>query len=73
MQIISQMKLIESGNSIHICRDSDDDKFLSCADAGSCMYVVSGDNYLPTLKKYKDITILAVAQFFAMYDNSEFL
>lgn len=62
-QIVSRMNLIKSDNRIHVCRDPDDDKFLSCAESGNCINIVSGDKDLLTLLEYKTIKILTVAQF----------
>ncbi len=61
--IISAMQLIEPVTEVHVCRDPDDDKFISCAIDAKCIYIVSGDKDLLSLKKYKNIRILTVAEF----------
>ena len=54
---------------MELCRDPDDDKFIECADDAKCVYIVSGDKGLLSLKKYKDIEIVTVADFMAAWEN----
>ena len=67
--IVSAMKIIEQSSRIAVCRDPDDDKFIECADDAKCVYIVSGDKDLLSLKKYKDIEIVTVADFMAAWEN----
>ena len=69
--IISAMKLVDPATRIHVCRDPDDDKFIECAADGKCLYIVSGDKDLTSLKNYQDIQIVTVAEFFAQYNHPE--
>ncbi len=69
--IISAMKLVDPATHIHICRDPDDDKFIDCAVDAKCLYIVSGDKDLTSLKNYKDIQIVTVAEFFSQYNQAE--
>ena len=69
--IISTMEIIPSSNNIHICRDPDDDKFISCAVDGKCYYIVSGDKDLLSLDIYENIKILTVAEFMTILENLE--
>lgn len=62
--IISACQLIESNTVVKVCRDPDDDKFISCAIDAKCVYIVSGDKDLLTVKEYKDTEIITVAEFF---------
>jgi len=62
------MRIVADTN-IHVCRDPDDDKFISCAVDGKCVYIVSGDNDLLVLKDYEGIEIITVAQFFERFDG----
>ena len=66
LKLIMEEKVsaIASSSDIRICRDSEDDKFISCAVDGRCIYIVSGDNDLLSLKDYDGIEIITVAQFF---------
>ena len=63
-EIVGKLTVINVSSDIHICRDPDDDKFISCAVDGRCIYIVSGDNDLLSLKDYDGIEIITVAQFF---------
>lgn len=50
-------------NVTGVCRDDDDDKFLSCAASAGAGHLVSGDGDLLELKKYKGIKIISPANF----------
>ena len=52
-----------------ICRDPEDDKFISCAIPGSADYIVSGDKDLFDLKKYKSIKIIKASDFIKMFND----
>lgn len=47
-----------------ICSDADDEKFLSCALTANVGVLVSGDNHLLDLKKYRSIRILTAREFY---------
>lgn len=51
-----------------VCRDSDDDKFLSCALSASAEFIVSGDKDLIELKKYKSVKIIKPSVFLKKFD-----
>jgi putative PIN family toxin of toxin-antitoxin system len=51
-----------------VCRDPDDEKFLSCAIAASADFIVSGDKDLSDLSRYKSIKIIKVSDFIKMFD-----
>ncbi len=46
-----------------VCRDPHDDKFLSCALSASAVMLVSGDDDLLVLSKYKNVKIISPAEF----------
>lgn len=51
-----------------ICRDPDDDKFLSCALSASADFIiVSGDEDLCSLKKYKSIKIIKASDLLKIF------
>ena len=68
MPIIASMELIPQTEDIHICRDPDDDKFISCAVDGKCVYVVSGDKDLLTIGECRGVEIITVAQFLERFN-----
>lgn len=65
--IVSQCTLVSPTQTVTVCRDPDDNKFIECALEGKCLYIVSGDNDLLDLKSYGDVEIITVAEFFARY------
>lgn len=50
-----------------VCRDPDDDKFLSCAVSASADFIVSGDKDLCNLSKYKSVRIINASDFLKMF------
>lgn len=50
-------------NVAGVCRDADDDKFLSCAVSAGAGYLVSGDKDLLELKKFRGVRIVSPASF----------
>ena len=61
--ILTKFEIIRVSSDIHVSRDPDDDKFISCAVDGKCLYIVSGDNDLLTIGNYDGIEILTVVDF----------
>jgi putative PIN family toxin of toxin-antitoxin system len=61
--ILAKLEIIRVSSDIHVSRDPDDDKFISCAVDGKCLYIVSGDSDLVSIGKYEGIEILTVADF----------
>ena len=64
--ICSAMEIIPAQSRVKVCRDPDDDKFISCAMDGRCYYIVSGDKDLLTLKRYLGVRIVTVSEFFEL-------
>lgn len=62
-KIIEKSNIVVPRNEVHVCRDPDDDKFISCALEGKCIYIVSGDKDLLSLEKFDDIQIVKVSDF----------
>ena len=61
--LLTKFEIIRVSSDIHVSRDPDDDKFISCAVDGKCLYIVSGDEDLLTIGNYQGIEILTVAGF----------
>ena len=58
-KIVSISHLVISPKlNIKVCRDEKDNKFLECATSAKTDYLISGDQDLLSLKKYKEITIV---------------
>jgi len=65
--IISHIEIIEVSRQIKVCRDPDDDKFVECAVDGKCLYIVSGDKDLLSIKNFDAVEILTVTEFFERF------
>jgi len=52
-----------------VCRDPEDDKFISCAISASADYIVSGDKDLFDLKQYKSAKIIKASDFLKKVKN----
>lgn len=62
-EFLARLEVIQVRSDIHVSRDPDDDKFISCAVDGKCLYIVSGDNDLLSIGRFDDIEILTVSDF----------
>ncbi len=62
-----RVNLVQPGRLVKICRDPDDDKFLSCALQVRASCIVSGDKDLLTLGVVEGIEILNPAKFIGKY------
>ncbi len=49
--------------------DEDDKKFIECAVALNCEYIISGDKHLLNLKNYYEIKILSPNEFLDLYQQ----
>lgn len=58
---------VDTTETIRICRDPKDDKFLDAATAGRLECLVSGDGDLLSLDPFRGIRILKPAAFLAAY------
>jgi len=46
-----------------VSRDQDDDKFIACALAGNCRFIISGDKDLLEVSGYQGVTVVAPREF----------
>lgn len=69
--IFSAMEIIQATSKVDICRDPDDNKFISCAIDGHCYYVVSGDKDLLSLEQFSNIKIVTVAEFLELFSDKK--
>jgi putative PIN family toxin of toxin-antitoxin system len=68
-EILPFFEVVEVEKNIKgICRDPDDDKFISCAVSGEADWIVSGDKDLSDLGKYRSLRIIHVSEFLKMFD-----
>ena len=62
-EVFKLFKIIIPSSGVSICRDPDDDKFISCAIDAECKYIVSGDDDLLSLGKVGNVTICTPSEF----------
>ena len=56
-------------HKVDICRDKDDNKFIELALTAKVKYIVSGDNDLLSIKKFKGIKIISAREFLKVIGN----
>ncbi|MDY6324459.1 MAG: putative toxin-antitoxin system toxin component, PIN family [Catonella sp.] len=61
--IISTCKIINPISDEKVSRDPDDDKFINCAIDANCVFITTGDKDLLSIREYKNIKIVTVAEF----------
>lgn len=49
--------------SDQVSRDEDDDKFIACAIAGSCQFIISGDRHLLEVSGYQGVKVVRPREF----------
>jgi uncharacterized protein len=52
--------------TVHLCRDSSDDKFLDCAERAHADVIITGDQDLLALKSHKRTRIVTPAEYVAL-------
>lgn len=68
-EVLPYFEVVEVPDEIEgVCKDPDDDKFLSCAISASAGFIVSGDKDLCDLRIYKSIKIIGALEFLKMFD-----
>ena len=63
LTIRERIHLVEPVRKVELCRDPDDDKFLSCALAANALVLVSGDKNLGVLERIGTTLIVTPGQF----------
>ena len=67
-EVLPFFKVTEiTDQAVGVCRDPDDDKFISCAVSASADFIVSGDRDLCSLSKYKSVRIISVKDFLKIF------
>ncbi len=61
-------ELVESEEQMRVCRDPQDDFLLETAVAGRAGYIVTGDQDLLVLKKFRKIRLIKPGRFLALLD-----
>lgn len=55
--------------TVHIVSDEPDNRVIEAAIEGNCEYIVTGDNDLLRLKKFKKISIIDPNEFLSVFQN----
>ncbi|MFQ5754130.1 MAG: putative toxin-antitoxin system toxin component, PIN family [bacterium] len=61
--LIQKAVFVEVNETIHVCRDPKDDKFLELAISGNAFKLITGDEDLLCLNPFRNISILTPKQF----------
>ena len=68
-EILPYFEIIEVVKAVKgVCRDSGDDKFISCALSASADCIVSGDKDFCDLRRYKTVKIINTSDFLKKLD-----
>lgn len=62
--LVDRLEFVIPITKVKVCADPEDDKFISCAIDGLCSYIISGDRHLLEVKRYGEIQILKIRDFF---------
>ena len=63
IRFIADLNLIEALTEVSVCRDPEDNKFISCAIDAEALYIVSGDKDLLDLKEYEGVRMITATDF----------
>jgi len=63
ISLLAEAEVVEPRESVSVCRDPNDDKFLECAIAGKADYIVSEDEDLLVIKEHRGIKIIDTETF----------
>lgn len=67
-EVLPFIEVVEVTTEVRgVCRDLDDDKFLSCAVACCADFIVSGDKDLAEVREYKSIPIINPREFLSLF------
>ena len=67
-EVLPFFEITETTDRINgVCRDPDDDKFISCAVSASADFIVSGDKDLLDMGKYKSVRIISASVLLKMF------
>ena len=68
-EVLPFFEIVEIAHEISgVCRDPDDDKFIACALAASAEFIVSGDQDLCEVAKYKSVKIIRASDLLKITD-----
>ena len=69
--LLGRATVVETEESLHVCRDPRDDKFLELAVSGRASFLVTGDKDLLVLNRFQGVRIVTPAEFLAATGGKE--
>ncbi len=67
LQAIGQVAtVLKTEPVLRVLRDDPDNRILECAELAHADFIVTGDRHLLSLQRYKDTTVLTLAEFLAL-------
>ncbi len=69
--LLERVILIEPIETVTVCRDSKDDKFLELALDGEASFIITGDEDLLELNPFRGVRILKPDQFLQMLEDTD--
>lgn len=66
ISLLAEAEVVEPRETVSVCRDPDDDKFLECAIVGEVDCIVSEDEDLLVIREYRGIKIVKTESFFGL-------
>lgn len=68
-KLFAQINFVDRGKRLRVVRDDEDNKILESAVESNSDYLITSDNDLLRLGKYKDVKIVSPAQFWIKYKD----
>ncbi|MCL4360329.1 putative toxin-antitoxin system toxin component, PIN family [Patescibacteria group bacterium] len=69
-EIRKKFQIVEPQKSVHLAGDESDNRVLEAGEAGNSQFIITGDQHLLKIKKYKDMLLLDPAEFIQIFLGS---
>jgi hypothetical protein len=69
LEAFAKAEVIETKLEVKVSRDPKDNKFIACALAGRCQYLISEDKDLTSIGEYKGIRIITSQEFLEILES----
>ena len=68
-EILPFFEVVETDKAVSgICKDPDDDKFITCAIAAAADFIITGDNDLCDVASYRSVRIIRASALLKMFE-----
>jgi uncharacterized protein len=68
-QLKKHITIVKPKSAVHLVQDEPDNRVIEAALEGNCAYIITGDNDLLRLKKFKNISIVKPEDFLLSIQN----